>query len=684
MTYVEDGCSLYCSGASYDLRSCFGSCPRSIAVSTSPAPKMDSPDDLDFQAALDMEQGMMAETEFYEAELARASEAAFLEEPISGFGELSTPARQPLDRRPQADRDMDTPPLIPVKRRRLVSKTHDPQWTGPRSPSVASEAIASRNDDIEDILAEPFASLDLDEDLLGEGDAESPGKPVQYRRFYGFFWRWIRRQRNLSGSLHRLKTLKQHGNLRKLSADQKAVCVKDWAEKDDLAPAEIKTWAMETFERKKNDVAGVAKWLDQTSVLLTWNGDWGCFRLEEALGRDEVLEYPQLSEVCSALASHPRVASLKKSFEDLCEDLTANYFFQDFAFSFEVCTTTFEEGELAWRESREGAGAEPVAGEPSLENLSEPVAGKPSLPVRPEAGTPVRLHVHAFFRSGSRIRAQRPYDWYFLGSCPIKSSTQVVGSKRRTSNMGLYYLQCPKIGSVLAAGNTVPFSSYLVNGEWVMNLVQQGKMDPDTARKEIIRTAKNLPRLLQGLDRYIKEREDLIMLDEIRRTMEELKKQTVPFRVLPAVNEWKNSFETLQFRYKFLVLEGPSKMGKTEFCKSLSPCLLEVDCSNAESPDLKEYQPKQHTAVLFDEASAKMVIRYKKLFQSGAFWVTCCGSSTNMFSYKVWVHRKMLIVSSNKWSFEVDAMPKTDADWLSANSVVVKVDSPLFDLQTAS
>ena len=83
--------------------------------------------------------------------------------------------------------------------------------------------------------------------------------------------------------------------------------------------------------------------------------------------------------------------------------------------------------------------------------------------------------------------------------------------------------------------------------------------------------------------------------------------------------------------------------------------------------------------VLFDEGSAAMVLKQKKLFQASASWVTCGSSSTNCHAYQVWMHRVRLIISSNRWGMELRNLPRADAEWLVVNSVFVYVDSPLWE-----
>ena len=107
---------------------------------------------------------------------------------------------------------------------------------------------------------------------------------------------------------------------------------------------------------------------------------------------------------------------------------------------------------------------------------------------------------------------------------------------------------------------------------------------------------------------------------EVRQTMRCLAGQMRPCRSVPEVEAWEATFETVQLRCNFLVLDGPSKMGKMLFCRSRAlgkpESLLEIDCAGADTPDLMHYEFGTHTMVLCDEGSAEMVLRYKKLFQA--------------------------------------------------------------------
>ena len=154
-----------------------------------------------------------------------------------------------------------------------------------------------------------------------------------------------------------------------------------------------------------------------------------------------------------------------------------------------------------------------------------------------------------------------------------------------------------------------------------------------------------------------------------------------PCRELPAVSAWEASFAQTCFRYNSLVLDGPSKMGKTLFCRSRSLGsgeLLELDCAGADTPDLTAFEFGRHTMILCDEASSSMVLRYKKLFQASASYCVLGSSKMNCHAYEVWPHAVKFVVASNRWKAELDKFSAEDSSWLCANSVYVYVDRPLW------
>ena len=82
--------------------------------------------------------------------------------------------------------------------------------------------------------------------------------------------------------------------------------------------------------------------------------------------------------------------------------------------------------------------------------------------------------------------------------------------------------------------------------------------------------------------------------------------------------------------------------------------------------------------ILLDEMPAKGVLQQKKLMQCPPALLHLGTSATNAFAYKVWLHQKLVIVSTNNWFMELAEMPSGDRDWLESNAVVVSVTEPLW------
>ena len=130
-----------------------------------------------------------------------------------------------------------------------------------------------------------------------------------------------------------------------------------------------------------------------------------------------------------------------------------------------------------------------------------------------------------------------------------------------------------------------------------------------------------------------------------------------------------------------MVLNGPSRMGKTVFARSLSEgdkeC-LEINCASGNEPDLRAYRIRQHDLLLFDEIEAPAVAKQRKLFQAPATEVQLGCSATNCHSYAVWVHRRKMVLATNNWETSLATLCKADREWIEANSVLLDVSAPMW------
>ena len=194
---------------------------------------------------------------------------------------------------------------------------------------------------------------------------------------------------------------------------------------------------------------------------------------------------------------------------------------------------------------------------------------------------------------------------------------------------GAYYLQAPKIGSLFQAGSAKPFDDYPVTAKWIFQLVQMQKITFSAARAELVKTGENLCRVLPDFDRRHAESTAARLHQRAAAVQDMLRSTDCRSVRVPEVEAWKARYgRGVWRRKKFLVLEGPSGTGKTEFVRGLYGALqtLELNCAGLVAVNLRDYKPFEHKVVLWDEASPELVLTNRKLFQcpphAGSTWGT--------------------------------------------------------------
>ena len=157
-----------------------------------------------------------------------------------------------------------------------------------------------------------------------------------------------------------------------------------------------------------------------------------------------------------------------------------------------------------------------------------------------------------------------------------------------------------------------------------------------------------------------------------------------PFRKISIFDEeFLPQFEDYRSRYKFFVLEGRSRTGKSSWVfwlRNDPEKVFYVNCANCMEPDLRKFNWLKHKIILLDEASPEMVINQKLLMQGPPCLVKLGQSSTNCHAYDVFVSGIMMIICSNTWDEDVRNMPKKgDRDWIRDNQVYYNTGrQPLF------
>jgi len=300
-----------------------------------------------------------------------------------------------------------------------------------------------------------------------------------------------------------------------------------------------------------------------------------------------------------------------------------------------------------------------------------------------QSGT-VRVHLHvAVSKSNGRMHVWQPEAWTFMQSPPadFQHPAGRGGNYRSQMNRLHYYVQVPKTGSLWVHTNCPFQANFQVDPRWVQSMWEMNKLAFQEARLQFIATKRNVQKMLENMDAW-KRHNDMVQLESQRRTaLISLFGANKTWRMVPAVQVWESQWNTdLLGRRKFLVLEGPTSIGKSFFC--LSRCGFEktyhVDCAKGGEPDMREYDFFKHDAIFFDEATPELVLRQKILFMGSPFKVKMAGSSTNIFSYEICVLGKRLMIARNSWSRLLHQVDFEGAEWLRNNSVHVVQTSPLW------
>ena len=102
----------------------------------------------------------------------------------------------------------------------------------------------------------------------------------------------------------------------------------------------------------------------------------------------------------------------------------------------------------------------------------------------------------------------------------------------------------------------------------MLSLLQAKKISLPYARELVLQSCHNVQRLLKELDIIERELAKERTAAAVSSAEGHLARQRKAWRSVPAVQQWHEQYMCESFRYKFLVLEGPSKLGKTQFAKS--------------------------------------------------------------------------------------------------------------------
>ena len=329
------------------------------------------------------------------------------------------------------------------------------------------------NDDRDEHVVErELPAADENVDVVDDVVHELPEQELQvigraaYQRFLSRYRRWVQRQAATCEEEDAARQVIDKLTLSGKTPNQKISLARAyWREcphrlSDEEKQAILSFWQAKTEQIEKRERE---RWFRGNSALWTYQGDWGIMADIPVSMTRAASKKDDITDVVLKCQNSKRLLELWKDFEKFVTKFAANYHFNHYALAFELCSQTLQESRA------------------------------------------VRVHAHLCCRSFQRVSIESPSLLAWQGGEPHTSRGFSQNRQRAVAgNACFYYLQCPKIGSIYQAANLKPFQDYLVSGEWVFNLLQQDKMTLEDARGQIIRSAKNLQRMLPNLDAYQK------------------------------------------------------------------------------------------------------------------------------------------------------------------------------------
>ena len=376
-------------------------------------------------------------------------------------------------------------------------------------------------------------------------------------------------------------------------------------------------------------------YLQARSCLLTWNGDWGVFGEMVTQGRT-------WEEVVAVLRLNAQFQQLWTDFTSHCARLADVLSATHHATSMELCVDTLTEQSL------------------------------------------VRVHGHGFFnREGAKMQLYHGDAAAFMGIAPHKSfKIAGTGIRPNQANAGFYYLTAPKIGNVMQETTQRPYKDFQVNAEWITNMIQAEKMNFDDALREMVRCGKGFTRRIADLKAWQRAKEELALEDHVKAEAAYHRANNLGWKKFPVIDAWyERNMKPHMRRKEFLVVEGPSGLGKTEYIKALVGVeeVLELNADGMVKPDLHGFSAERHKLIFWDELNVQVIVENRKLFQCPPCFVNLGYSPTGRDMYKVFVNKCVMAIGSNSWSEQVSALPKaSDRKWLTKNAVRIEVSEPMW------
>jgi hypothetical protein len=224
---------------------------------------------------------------------------------------------------------------------------------------------------------------------------------------------------------------------------------------------------------------------------------------------------------------------------------------------------------------------------------------------------------------------------------------------------GHFYLQYDKLGSMMRLSNYLKNEDFVVPRKFVMNQLRVNKMTISVALTEILACKDSVRSAYAELQFIARQINQVTLHSRVQDIDAVLQRNQRQFRPIPdAVKAWMAQYEQLDkgtplFRFKTLVLQGPSQLVKTSWATSFygSDVTLLVNCQRVLEPNLKDFSedPSKYKCIIFDEANWELIYRNKMLFQACNKLIKLGETPTQQWTYVLHVYNVPMVICSNEF-----------------------------------
>ena len=275
-------------------------------------------------------------------------------------------------------------------------------------------------------------------------------------------------------------------------------------------------------------------------------------------------------------------------------------------------------------------------------------------------------------------------EFSFKGVRPDVQACRARGRHQtRLANRGHAYCQVGKTGQLFTTTNWTMCKDFVCEHAWLMAWWRLRKLTARATIHELLRSRCKAEQCIRDIEFTVARERAESQKTEQSSVKNMLREHLVAFKRFPLVDLWLSQYCGLSYgrlpRFKFLVLEGASRLGKSQLAiNRFGHELTHVcNCQEVQEPNLRGFDRAKHRCIVYDEITWETVIRNKVLFQASAEGVHLRQSKCQQFAEWKFLYHVPMICCTNAWLLPAD---KTEhRDWLEANTVHVYIQSPCWD-----